>query len=76
MLQVSPFISSIRARVTAIVVTLVVFALPATAQLVECASACNELSLEVHEATGNEELAAQVFDECFQEQCVGGPPPA
>lgn len=73
MTEVFPFISSVRARVTAIVAVLAVFALPLAAQLVECASECNDLSLAVHEATGNEELAGQVFDECFQEQCVGGP---
>ena len=73
MTGVFPFISSTRTRLTAVVAVLTVFALPLTAQLVECASECNDLSLAVHEATGNEELAGEVFDECFQEQCVGGP---
>ncbi len=73
MSRVFPFTSSIRARVTAIVVVLAVCAVPLAAQLTDCAKYCNKLSREVFIATGNEELADQVFDECFMEQCVGGP---
>jgi hypothetical protein len=64
-------VSTIRARVLAIAMIMVVSALPLAAQLAPCASACNQLSREVYKATGNDDLADQVFDECFQEQCVG-----
>lgn len=73
MSRVFPFTSSIRARVSAIVVVLAVCAFPLAAQLTECAKYCNQLSREVYKATGNDELADSVFAECFQNKCVGGP---
>ena len=68
-------VSSLRARFTAVVVTLVVVVLPLAAQgnLDPCFEDCHDDAMEIYQEHGETggalALASHVFDSCMEDNC-------